>query len=76
MDEQSRQPAVTVDPQRLPAVLHATGDRTDPVDQARYIAARLPHARMIELDSPDHLLWLSSKRDQFVEAIRACVFHS
>lgn len=54
-------------------VLHATGDRTDPVDQARYMAARLPRARMIELDSPDHLLWLSNRRGQLVEAIRAFV---
>ena len=37
------------------------------------MAARLPRARMIELDSPDHLLWLSNRRGQLVEAIRAFV---
>jgi pimeloyl-ACP methyl ester carboxylesterase/DNA-binding SARP family transcriptional activator len=54
-------------------VVHATGDRTDPVEQARYMAARLPNATMVELDSSDHLVWLSDARDALVEAIRTFV---
>lgn len=54
-------------------VVHATGDRTDPVEQARYMAARLPHATMVELDSDDHLIWVSDARDQLVEAVRSFV---
>jgi pimeloyl-ACP methyl ester carboxylesterase/DNA-binding SARP family transcriptional activator len=54
-------------------VVHATGDRTDPIEQARYMAERLPHATMVELDSNDHLLWLSDVRDQIVDAIRSFV---
>jgi pimeloyl-ACP methyl ester carboxylesterase/DNA-binding SARP family transcriptional activator len=54
-------------------VVHATGDRTDPVEQARYMAERLPQATMVELDSNDHLIWLSDARDQLIDAIRTFV---
>ena len=54
-------------------VIHATGDRTDPIEQARYMAARLSHATMVELDSRDHLIWLSDARDQLVDAVRTFV---
>ncbi|HTG46913.1 MAG TPA: adenylate/guanylate cyclase domain-containing protein [Actinomycetota bacterium] len=36
-------------------VLHRTGDRLEPLVQARYIAARTPGARFIELPGDDHL---------------------
>jgi pimeloyl-ACP methyl ester carboxylesterase/DNA-binding SARP family transcriptional activator len=54
-------------------VIHATGDRTDPIEQARYMAARLPRATMVELDSRDHLIWQSDARDQLIEAVRTFV---
>jgi pimeloyl-ACP methyl ester carboxylesterase/DNA-binding SARP family transcriptional activator len=54
-------------------VVHATGDRIDPVEQARDMAARLPRAVMVELDSCDHLIWLSDARDQLIDAIRSFV---
>jgi len=44
---------------RVPTlVLHAVGDRTVDVRCGRYMAARIPHARYIELPSDDHLPWL------------------
>jgi pimeloyl-ACP methyl ester carboxylesterase len=54
-------------------VIHAIGDRTDPIKQARYMATRLPHATMVELDSRDHLIWLSDAREQLVDAVRSFV---
>jgi pimeloyl-ACP methyl ester carboxylesterase len=50
-------------------VIHATGDRSDPIEQARYMEARLPRATMVELDSRDHLIWLSDAREQLIAAV-------
>jgi pimeloyl-ACP methyl ester carboxylesterase/plasmid stabilization system protein ParE len=36
-------------------VLHRTGDRDASVDEGRYIAARIPRARFVELEGMDHL---------------------
>ncbi len=36
-------------------VLHATGDRWTPVEGARYCAATIPGARLVEFDSADHI---------------------
>jgi class 3 adenylate cyclase len=36
-------------------VLHRTGDRSANVESSRYLAARLPHARFVELPGEDHL---------------------
>jgi len=45
---------------RVPTlVLHAVGDRTIDVRSGRYMAARIPHARYVELPSDDHLPWLA-----------------
>ena len=51
-------------------VLHATGDVTDPVERARDMAARIPCAEMVELDSCDHLIWLTDALDSMVNEIR------
>jgi pimeloyl-ACP methyl ester carboxylesterase len=36
-------------------VLHNAGDRLVPARQARYLAEKIPAARYVELDGPDHL---------------------
>jgi pimeloyl-ACP methyl ester carboxylesterase len=69
MDVRTALPDVTVPT----LVVHATGDRTDPVEEARYMAERLPQATMVELDSNDHLIWLSDARDQLIDAVRTFV---
>ena len=41
---------------RVPAlVLHRTGDRAVNIEASRYMAARLPHARFVELPGEDHM---------------------
>lgn len=41
---------------RVPTLLlHATGDRTISVEASRYMAKRIPDAKLIEFDSDDHL---------------------
>ena len=50
-------------------VLHATRDLADPVQAARYMAARIPNAKMVELDSADHLIWLTDALDAMVNEI-------
>jgi DNA-binding SARP family transcriptional activator/pimeloyl-ACP methyl ester carboxylesterase len=43
---------------RVPTlVLHRRGDRANPVEAGRDLAARIPGARFVELDGEDHLLW-------------------
>ena len=45
---------------RVPTlVLHAVGDQVIDVRCGRYMAARIPHARYVELPSDDHLPWLA-----------------
>ena len=45
---------------RVPTlIMHAVGDRTVDVRYSRYMAARIPHARYVELPSADHLPWLA-----------------
>ena len=51
-------------------ILHSTGDRTDPVEQARYMFDRIPGATMVELDSEDHLIWLTDALEQMTGQIR------
>lgn len=44
---------------RVPTlVLHRTGDLDARIDEARWIAARLPGARLVELPGADHLPWV------------------
>ena len=45
---------------RVPTlVLHAAGDQTIDVRYGRYLAARIPGARYVELPGADHLPWLA-----------------
>jgi tRNA A-37 threonylcarbamoyl transferase component Bud32 len=44
---------------RAPAlVLHRLGDRDSSIEEARYIAARIPGAKLVELPGEDHLWWV------------------
>ena len=44
---------------RLPVlILHRIGDAWVSVEQARYLAARIPAARLIELEGVDHWPWI------------------
>ncbi|HEY7623711.1 MAG TPA: adenylate/guanylate cyclase domain-containing protein [Candidatus Limnocylindria bacterium] len=38
-------------------VLHRTGDRRFDVGGGRYIASRIPNARLVELPGSDHIMW-------------------
>ncbi|MEP6660951.1 MAG: alpha/beta fold hydrolase [Acidimicrobiales bacterium] len=51
-------------------VLHATRDRTDPIERARYMAERIPDATLVELDSADHLIWFSDAIDVMTDEIQ------
>jgi class 3 adenylate cyclase len=43
---------------RVPSlILHASGDRTTNVGASRYLAERIPGAKLVELPSDDHLPW-------------------
>jgi pimeloyl-ACP methyl ester carboxylesterase len=48
-------------------VLHRTGDLDSKVDEGRYIAARIPGARFVELSGDDHVPWIDP--DQVVDEI-------
>jgi DNA-binding SARP family transcriptional activator/pimeloyl-ACP methyl ester carboxylesterase len=51
-------------------VLHSRGDHTDPVERARYMAERIPSARMVEFDSEDHLIWLTTALNRLIDETR------
>jgi pimeloyl-ACP methyl ester carboxylesterase len=43
---------------RVPTlILHRTGDLDANIEEGRYIAARIPNAKFLELPGPDHLPW-------------------
>jgi hypothetical protein len=47
---------------RVPTlVLHRTGDRDVSVEEARYIAGRIPGARLVELPGQDHLVFVGDQ---------------
>ncbi|HEX6400223.1 MAG TPA: alpha/beta fold hydrolase, partial [Actinomycetota bacterium] len=55
---------------RVPTlVLHAAGDRIEPVGAGRYIAESIPGARLVELPGSDHVPH-HEMRDRFVEEVR------
>lgn len=44
---------------RVPTLLmHGAGDRAVSVENSRYMAQRMPHARLVEFPSADHTPWL------------------
>ena len=38
-------------------IVHRTGDRSTPIEGARFMADRIPDAELVELDGEDHLPW-------------------
>jgi len=45
---------------RVPTlILHSANDRTMEMGHARYLADRIPGAKLVELTGPDHVPWLS-----------------
>ena len=58
---------------RVPTlVLQSVGDRDVNVEEARYIAARIPSARLVELPGSDHLPW-TSEQDALLDEVEAFV---
>lgn len=58
---------------RVPTlVIHRTGDRAEPIEEARYVAARIPGARLVELPGANHG-WVSPDQDAFLDAIERFV---
>jgi class 3 adenylate cyclase len=54
---------------RVPSlIVHAIGDQTCPVAFGRYMAERIPGARLVEISSDDHLPWLEGS-DAILRAI-------
>ena len=51
-------------------VLHRRGDRHVVGDQARDVAARIPHARLVELDGDDHV-WFAGDADRVLDEIES-----
>ena len=49
-------------------VLHRTGDRDAQVDESRYIAARIPDARFVELAGDDHVPFVDP--DQILDEVQ------
>ena len=56
---------------RVPTlVLHATGDRLVPIELGRYLAARIPEAKFIEVDLIDHVPFFD-KSDDYLHHIES-----
>ncbi len=49
-------------------IIHATNDRTVPVECGRYLATRIPAAKLVEVDTADHLPYVGCP-DQIVDQV-------
>jgi DNA-binding SARP family transcriptional activator/pimeloyl-ACP methyl ester carboxylesterase len=54
-------------------ILHPTGDQSIPVEAARDSRDLIPGARLVELDSDTHLIWLSEVIDVITREIEAFI---
>jgi pimeloyl-ACP methyl ester carboxylesterase len=52
-------------------ILHAQRDKATPIGAARVVRDLIPGARLVELDSDIHLLWLSDAIDTITDEIEA-----
>src|ERR1700731_3813811 len=49
---------------RVPTlILHRTGDLDANIEEGRYLAARIPGAKFLELPGPDHLPWVGDQAE-------------
>lgn len=48
-------------------IVHRTGDTSTPIEGARYMAQRIPDARLVELDGQDHLPWTEDSESVLAE---------
>lgn len=39
-------------------IMHRKGDRDSSIEESRYMARQIPHAKFVELPGPDHLPWV------------------
>ena len=67
---------------RVPTLLlHSVRDATIPIGASRYMAERIPGARLVELPGEDHLPWLSDadailgEIEEFLTGVRRSVEH-
>jgi class 3 adenylate cyclase/pimeloyl-ACP methyl ester carboxylesterase len=51
-------------------VLHRTGDQIEPIEAGRYVAAKMPHARLVELSGDDGIPWIGDS-DAVLREIRS-----
>jgi pimeloyl-ACP methyl ester carboxylesterase len=68
---------------RVPTLLlHRTGDRLISVEASRYMAARIPGAKLVELAGDDHLLFLGDTEtplveiEEFLTGVRPAAVHA
>jgi class 3 adenylate cyclase/pimeloyl-ACP methyl ester carboxylesterase len=55
---------------RVPTlIIHRTDDTLIPVDQSRYMASRVPGAKLVELPGEDHLWWFGDQ-DAIVDEVQ------
>lgn len=58
-------------------VMNRKGDRDAKIEEARYIAGRIPNARLVELEGADHLPWtegaddITGEIEEFITGTRA-----
>jgi class 3 adenylate cyclase/pimeloyl-ACP methyl ester carboxylesterase len=51
-------------------ILHRVGDQIEPIDAGRYMAARMPNARLVELQGDDGIPWIGDS-DTVLREIRS-----
>jgi class 3 adenylate cyclase len=49
--------------------LHRTEDPTVSIQAGRFLAEHIPHAKLVELEGPDHLYWLGDNASQIADLI-------
>ena len=55
---------------RVPSlILHRTEDPTVSIHAGRFLAEHIPHAKLVELDGPDHICWLGDNASQIADMI-------
>jgi hypothetical protein len=49
--------------------MHRVGDRDVKIEEGRYLAARIPHARFVELPGDDHLIYAGNV-DRIIDEVQ------